>query len=58
MEEKESVIIKYTFQFALEIIKYSVGLLENKKFVIANQLLKSVTLIVLKEANIREAQNA
>ncbi|MCB0442823.1 MAG: four helix bundle protein [Flavobacterium sp.] len=55
MEEKENVIIKFTFQFALDIIKYSEGLQENRKFVIANQLLKSGTSI---GANIREAQNA
>lgn len=55
MEEKENVIIKLTFQFALEIIKYCERLQEDKKFVIANQLLKSGTSI---GANIREAQNA
>jgi len=55
MEGKDNVIIKLTFQFALEIIKYSEGLQEDKKFVIANQLLKSGTSI---GANIREAQNA
>lgn len=55
MEEKENVIIKLTFQFALDIIKYCENLQESKKFVIANQLLKSGTSI---GANIREAQNA
>jgi len=55
MEDKENVIIKLTFQFALEIIKYCETLQENKKFVIANQLLKAGTSI---GANIREAQNA
>lgn len=55
MEAKENLIIKLTFQFALEIIKYSESLQENKKFVIANQLLRSGTSI---GANIREAQNA
>lgn len=55
MEVKENVIIKLTFQFALDIIKYSEALQEDKKFVIANQLLKSGTSI---GANIREAQNA
>jgi four helix bundle protein len=55
MEVKENVIIKLTFQFALDIITYSEGLQEGKKFVIANQLLKSGTAI---GANIREAQNA
>jgi four helix bundle protein len=55
MEEKENVIIKLTFQFALDIIQYCEELQEDKKFVIANQLLKSGTSI---GANIREAQNA
>ena len=55
MEGKDNVIIKLTFQFALDIIKYCEGLQEDKKFVIANQLLKSGTSI---GANIREAQNA
>lgn len=41
MEGKDNVIIKLTFQFALDIIKYCEGLQEDKKFVIANQLLKS-----------------
>ena len=45
MQEKQNVIIKLTFQFALEIIKYCDGLQEDKKFVIANQLLKSGTSI-------------
>lgn len=52
MEDKDNLIIKLTFQFALNIIKYCEGLLEDKKFVIANQLLKSGTSI---GANIREA---
>ena len=55
MKEKENVIIKLTFQFALDIIIYCEILQEGKKFVIANQLLKSGTSI---GANIREAQNA
>jgi four helix bundle protein len=55
MESKENVIVTLTFKFALEIIKYCDGLQENKKFVIANQLLKSGTSV---GANIREAQNA
>ena len=55
MENKENIIVTLTFNFALEIIKYCEGLQESKKFVIANQLLKSGTYI---GANIREAQNA
>lgn len=55
MEEKENVIVKLTFQFALDIIIYCEVLQEKKKFIIANQLLKSGTSV---GANIREAQNA
>lgn len=55
MQEKDNVIIKLTFQFALDIIKYCEELQEEKKYVIANQLLKTGTSI---GANIREAQNA
>ncbi|HYD90259.1 MAG TPA: four helix bundle protein [Flavobacterium sp.] len=55
MEVKENVVVTLSFKFALDIIKYCEYLQENKKFVIANQLLKSGTSI---GANIREAQNA
>ena len=55
MEAKDNVIIKLTFQFSLDIIKYCESLQEDKKFIIANQLLKSGTSI---GANIREAQNS
>ena len=52
---KENIILTKTFAFSLEIIKYCEILHVEKKFVIANQLLKSGTSI---GANIREAQNA
>ena len=55
MEIKENVIVTLTFKFALDIISYCDTLQESRKFVIANQLLKSGTSI---GANIREAQNA
>ncbi|MBE0390569.1 four helix bundle protein [Flavobacterium sp. 7E] len=55
MENKENIIVTLTFKFALGIISYCDTLQENRKFVIANQLLKSGTSI---GANIREAQNA
>ena len=45
MENKENVIVILTFKFALYIIKYCESLQENKKFIIANQLLKSGTSI-------------
>jgi four helix bundle protein len=44
-----------SFEFALEIIEYAELLEEKRKYVIANQVLKSGTSI---GANIREAQNA
>jgi len=48
-------IVEVSFDFALQIISYCEKLEEIKKFIIANQLLKSGTSI---GANIREAQNA
>ena len=53
--DKSNPIVELTLEFALEIIKYSEILEENKKYVIAKQLLKSGTSI---GANVREAQNA
>ena len=47
-------IIDLTFSFALDIIEFSELLEENKKYVIARQLLKSGTSI---GANTRERQN-
>ena len=55
MENKENIIVSLTFKFALDIIKYFERLQDSKKFVVANQLLKSGTSI---GANIREALNA
>ena len=52
---KENIIIKKSFAFALSILEYADKLESNRKFVIANQLLKSGTSI---GANIREAQQA
>lgn len=53
--EKENVIVSKTIDFALEIISFCEILEKNRKFVIANQLLKSGTSI---GANVHEAQNA
>ncbi|WP_442930316.1 four helix bundle protein [Myroides sp. JBRI-B21084] len=55
MKNSENIIVKLTFEFALEIIEFCEILETNKRFVIANQLLKSGTSI---GANVREAQNA
>lgn len=52
---KENVILKKTFDFSLNVIKYCELLHEQKKFVISNQLLRSGTSI---GANAREAQNS
>lgn len=50
-----NIILKKSFDFALQIIEYSEELEAQKKFVISNQILKSGTSI---GANIREAQHA
>ena len=52
---KENALLINTFNFALKIIDYTEELQERKKFVIANQLLKSGTSI---GANSKESQNA
>ncbi|MEI6056833.1 MAG: four helix bundle protein [Lentisphaerota bacterium] len=51
----ENIILEKTFRFALMIIEFCEELQSKKKFVIAEQLLKSGTSI---GANVREAQNA
>ena len=53
--DKPNIIVDLSFNFALEIIEFSELLEENKKFIIARQVLKAGTSI---GANIREAQNA
>jgi four helix bundle protein len=53
--DKDNLIVKLTLEFALEIIEYSELLEEQRKYIIARQLLKSGTSI---GANVREAQNA
>ena len=53
--DKENVIVSKSLQFAVEIIKFTEILENQRKYVIARQLLKSGTSI---GANIREAQNA
>lgn len=52
---KPNVIVDKTLEFALLIIEFAEQLETSRKFVIANQLLKSGTSI---GANVREAQNA
>jgi four helix bundle protein len=53
--DRQNVIVDLSFNFALQIIEFTEVLEENRKFVLANQLLKSGTSI---GANVREAQNA
>jgi four helix bundle protein len=54
-DDKENVIVKLTFEFALDIIEFAELLESKRKFVIAKQVLKAGTSI---GANVREAQNA
>lgn len=51
----ENLIVKLSFEFALGIVRYAELLEVNRKFVVANQLLKAGTSI---GANIWEAQNS
>ena len=53
--DKENIIVTKSFEFALQIIEFAELLENQRKFVVANQILKSGTSI---GANIREAQNA
>ena len=53
--ERGNLIVQLTFDFALLIIQFAEQLEGQRRFVIANQLLKSGTSI---GANVREAQNA
>jgi four helix bundle protein len=51
---KENLIVKLTFQFALDIVKFAELLESKRKFALANQIIRSGTSI---GANVREAQN-
>lgn len=55
MIKQENIIVSKSFQFAIEIVRFCEKLEKERKFVIANQLLKSGTSI---GAQVREAQNA
>lgn len=52
---KDNLIAKLSFEFGLAAMKFCDKLYQEKKFVIANQLLRSALSV---GANIREAQNA
>ncbi|MFC5272338.1 four helix bundle protein [Adhaeribacter terreus] len=51
----DNVIVRKSFEFALTIIQYADALESERKYIIANQLLKSGTSM---GANIWESQNA
>lgn len=53
--DRQNPIVDKTFAFAIEVVKFCDELESSKKFVVANQLLKSGTSI---GALVREAQNA
>lgn len=53
--DRENLVVKLTFLFALKIVRYTQLLEEKKKYIIARQLLKAGTSV---GANVREAQNA
>jgi four helix bundle protein len=53
--DKENLIVTLSFEFALGIIEFAEELESKRKYVLANQILKSGTSI---GANVREAQNA
>ena len=55
MQERPNLIVEKTFEFALLVIEFAEHLDSKRKFVVANQILKSGTSI---GANVREAQNA
>jgi four helix bundle protein len=53
--EQRNIIIEKSFEFALKIIEFAEFLESQRKFVVANQILKSGTT---NGANVREAQSA
>lgn len=53
--DRKNIIVQMTFDFSLQIIDYAELLDSKRKFVMANQILKSGTSV---GANTREAQNA
>ncbi|MFV8225285.1 four helix bundle protein [Christiangramia aquimixticola] len=55
MFKKENIVLEKCVNFSLKIIEYCEILENERKYVIANQLLKSATSI---GANVHEAQNA
>ncbi|MBC3538105.1 four helix bundle protein [Rufibacter sediminis] len=54
-QQPQNLILDLTLDFSVAVIEYAEQLETQRKFVVANQLLKSGTSI---GANVREAQNA
>ena len=54
-DDKDNLIVKLTFEFALKIIAYSEEIRKTHRFEMASQIFRSGTSI---GATIREAQNA
>ena len=52
---KENVILKLSFEFAIDVVKYSEELDKLRKFTFSKQIIRSGTSI---GANVKEAQNA
>lgn len=52
---RDNVLMKMSFEFAIQIIQFSEILEENKKFVVARQLIRSGTAV---GALVQESQNA
>lgn len=55
MTDKKNIVVEKSFEFALKIIDFAEVLENQRKYIVARQLMKSGTSI---GANIREAQNA
>ena len=55
---KENLILVKSFEFAKKVVLYTEKLEENKKFVVANQLLKSGTSLeqILKKLKMQKAK--
>jgi four helix bundle protein len=51
----QNPLVKHSVEFSLMVIKYAEALEQNKKYIIANQILKSATSV---GANIMDAQSA
>jgi len=55
MSDKENLIVRLTFELAIEVVKFSEEVWKNSRYKMASQIFRSGTTI---GANIREAQNA